>query len=159
MLVALGPGRRGADRDEVVERQTPGLEPGTAESEGLGVGWGRAAAQMQAAWGGNGGGRGGSTEMVSFMAVTSRGILNTSLRAPCVPSQCVGGRLRISRQEMLVTLGGKTKAVQREKRVFHLQRRGRPLAPLCAPGALSFQVASPGAPPAPRHPLTAVGLT
>lgn len=38
-----------------MERQTPGLEPGTAESEGLGVGWGRAAAQMQAAWGGNGG--------------------------------------------------------------------------------------------------------
>lgn len=38
--------------------------------------------------------------MVSFMAVTRRGILNTSLRAPCIPSQCVGGRLKICRQEL-----------------------------------------------------------
>lgn len=49
MVVALRPGRRGAGRDEVAERQS--LEPGTA-----GAGWGRAAAQMQAAQGGNGGG-------------------------------------------------------------------------------------------------------
>lgn len=57
---------------------------------------------------------------------------------------------------MLVTLGGIAKAEQRENRGLRLQRRGRPLAPLCAPCALSFQVASPGTP---RHPLTAVGLT
>lgn len=43
MLEALRPGRRGAGRDEVVDRQTPGLEPGTAESEGLGAGCGSAA--------------------------------------------------------------------------------------------------------------------
>lgn len=96
--------------------------------------------------------------MVSFMAVTRRGILNTSLRAPCIPSQCVGGRLKICRQELgcASDTDGKAKVEQRGKRGVHLQRRGRPLAPLCALCALSFQVVSPGTP---HHPLTAVGLT
>lgn len=50
MRVALSSGRHGTSKDEVVERQTPWLRADTAESEGLGIGWGSAVAQMQAVW-------------------------------------------------------------------------------------------------------------
>lgn len=136
MLVALRPGRRGAGRDVVVERQTPGLERGTKGR--LGTCCSSDAGCLRWEWG-----RAGRFHRNGVIhRVDEQGILNTSLRAPCVPSQCVGGRVRISRQELGNTSdtgweseGG---AERKKKKGLRLQLRGRPLAPLCAPCALSF---------------------